>query len=90
MTAIAFNDGAGPDTQGVCDEMAARFERWMENNIEGHTLDEDLLESTPEGLVVKALGISMDGNASPQYETKDEHLKKWIQFLHSCGGFEVW
>jgi len=24
------------------------------------------------------------------YEVSDEQLKRWVEFLRSCGGFEVW
>src|SRR5215831_8014799 len=35
---LAFNDGAGPEDQATCTEMANRFERWLEHHICGHSL----------------------------------------------------
>ena len=41
-----------------------------------------LLDSADE-LIVRAL-------VRGAYEVSDEQLKKWIEFLRCCGGFEVW
>jgi hypothetical protein len=31
-----------------------------------------------------------DLETSSPYEVEDQHLKKWIEFLRHCGGFEVY
>jgi hypothetical protein len=36
---MSFNDGAGPEDQQTCDEIAMRFSQWMEHNIDGHEVD---------------------------------------------------
>jgi hypothetical protein len=36
---MSFNDGAGPEDQKTCDEIAVRFSQWMEHNVEGHEVD---------------------------------------------------
>ena len=36
LMGMGFNQGAGPDSQDICNEMAFRFEQWMEHNIKGH------------------------------------------------------
>src|SRR5262245_60132991 len=83
---LAYNGGAGPEDQKTCTEMANRFERWMEHHTEGHRLESDL-RVTPEGRFVRPdeLEENPDLETVSPYETEDDHLKKWIQFLRDCG-----
>ncbi len=91
LVGIGSNDGAGPADQTTCTAMAARFERWMEHHVSGHSVDSDL-RMTKEG----ALVTEQESEENPDLETEsvyqvnDEHLKEWIEFLRHCGGFEVW
>jgi hypothetical protein len=88
---MAFNDGAGPQDQKTCTEMAKRFEQWMEHHTEGHGLESDL-QVTEDGRFVSTVELAQNPDletVSP-YEVNDEHLKEWIEFLRHCGGFEVW
>ena len=87
---LAFNDGAGPEDQKTCTEMANRFETWMEHHVEGHGLESDM-RVTPDGRFVSEQELAQDPDietVSP-YEVQDDHLKEWIDFLRHCGGFKV-
>jgi hypothetical protein len=88
---MAFNDGAGPQDQKTCTEMAQRFEQWMEHHAQGHRLESDL-RITTEGRFMSAeeMAENPDLETVSPYEVRDEHLKEWIDFLRHCGGFEVW
>jgi hypothetical protein len=88
---MGFNDGAGPQDQKTCTEMAIRFEQWMEHHTEGHGLESEL-RITEDGRFVsdKELAENPDLETVSPYEVDDEHLKQWIEFLRHCGGFEVW
>jgi hypothetical protein len=88
---MAFNDGAGPQDQGTCTEMANRFERWMERHTEGYGLESDL-RVTEDGRFVSAeeRARNPDLETASPYGVGDEHLKEWVEFLRHCGGFEVW
>jgi hypothetical protein len=50
MEKLGCNDGAGPQDQKICTEMAQRFEQWMEHHTEGHGLESDLRVTTEVGL----------------------------------------
>ena len=91
LRSLAFNDGAGPQSQKVCTEMAKRFEVWMEHHAQGHTLESDL-QVTKEGRFVseQELAANPDLETESAFEVDDDHLKEWIEFLRNCGGFEVW
>ena len=39
MELMSFNDGAGPEDQKICDEIAIRFSQWMEHNVDGHEVN---------------------------------------------------
>jgi hypothetical protein len=88
---MRYNEGDGPLDQKTCTQMANRFERWMEHHTEGHVLECDV-RVTADGHWVSDEQLAED----PDLETYsamwvgDEHLKRWIEFLRHCGGFEVW
>lgn len=87
---MSGNSGAGPKDQETCTQMASRFDRWMEHNIEGLTVDGGMRVDN-EGRLYSA----KDAAAQPEleidspYRVSDELIKKWIEFLRHCGGFEV-
>ena len=88
---MAFNGGTGPADQATCSEMANRFERWMEHHAAGYVLESGI-RVTPEGRFVSEQDLAQNPSmetVSP-YEVSDEQLKRWIEFLRHCGGFEVW
>lgn len=72
------NDGEGVDNAAACEEMAVRLEHWLENHRN------DIATSGFAELFAKEFGVSVD------ISTDEEHVKRWITFLESCGGFEVW
>lgn len=88
---LGFNGGAGPTDQETCTEMARRFEVWMEHHVQGHTLESDL-RMTKDGRLLssKELAENPDLDTETPYGVGDDHLKEWIEFLRTCGGFEVW
>lgn len=89
LEALHFNDGAGPEDQATCTEMANRFEIWMEHNIDGVSIDLGV-RITPDGtLLDEGEAEECDDVISP-HQTSDDHLKEWIEFLRHCGGFQVW
>jgi hypothetical protein len=88
---LGFNDGAGPEDQQTCTEMANRLERWLKHLVSGHALDSEL-QVTPGGRFVTEEQRADNPNletVSP-YQVEDEHLKQWVEFLRHCGGFEAW
>lgn len=88
---LAYNCGAGPENQKICTEMARRFEQWMEHHAEGHTLESDLrIDKSGRFVREDELAANPDLETESPYEVADDHLKKWIEFLWHCGGFEVW
>ena len=91
LSAIGFNDGAGPTDQATCTQMANRFDQWMEHHASGSSLDSEM-KVTKEGRFVteEELEDNPDLDAQSPYEVDDEHLKLWVEFLRHCGGFEVW
>ena len=91
MHAMGFNDGAGPKTQKTCSTMAVRFDTWLENNIDGWSIDVGC--HVHEGTGRFASDEEMEDpeiKTISAYQVTDEHLKEFSQFLHNCGGFEVW
>jgi len=90
LTGLSFNSGYGPKEQTTCSEMANRFDQWMEHHVSGHTLESES-RVTREGRFVSP----QEQAANPEletvsaYETDDDHLKEWIEFLRNCGGFSV-
>jgi hypothetical protein len=87
---MGCNDGYGPDDQDKCSEMANRFEKWMDHNVQGLELPGEKV--TKDGLYVSEEELA----ANPNLETKSlyrvghAHLRSWVEFLRHCGGFEVW
>jgi hypothetical protein len=84
LHSMSFNDGAGPEDQETCTQMADRFDRWLEHHTEGTGLDDPVMHVDEQGRFVDP-GI---GTRSP-YQVGDEHLKEWVEFLRHCGGFQV-
>lgn len=87
LRSMAYNDGAGPKDQAVCDRMADAFDRWLEHNAYGATVTSDELAVEPTGQLVSRQAASPD--ARSPYSIDDDRLKEWVNFLRSCGGFKV-
>ncbi len=88
---MGLNEAAGPPDQSICTEMANRFELWMEHNVQGFSLDNPWIRVTEDGRVVseEERAENPDIETRTPYHVEDEHLKKWIEFLRHCGGFQV-
>jgi hypothetical protein len=88
---MASNDGAGPTEQATCDEIAARLNQWRHDHASGFVLDAGL-KTTAEGrfVTVQELTDNPGLETVSPYQTSDALLRRWIAFLHHCGGFEVW
>lgn len=95
LTAMSHNDGAGPQQQETCDKIADRLERWLtEDPREVFFLEHDsgILRVTPEGRFVSEEQLAEDPTlvTKSPYSVSREHLREFIGFLRSCGGFCVW
>lgn len=92
LESMGYNNGDGPADQATCDRIAERFNQWMEHHAAGFTLESEALRMQPDGTLLTAeqAAENPDIETETPYQTNDEHLKEWIEFLHSCGGFEVW
>ena len=91
MGRMSINVGAGPSDPEVCQQMAARFDQWLEHNATGKTLDLELRVTTEGRFVTPAeRAANPELQTESPYQVQDEHLKEWVTFLRSCGGFEVW
>lgn len=88
---MTFGDGSGPPEQPVCSQIADRFEQWMAEHPEDCVLDSGI-RVTPDGRFVTEQELA--DNASLEtvsaYKAGPEQLRRWIEFLRHCGGFEVW
>ncbi|MFM9117588.1 MAG: hypothetical protein ACKOU6_15650 [Planctomycetota bacterium] len=91
MTKLGFNVGAGLADAPTCQQMANRFECWLEHHTAGHGIDLGL-RVTYDGRFVSDEELSKrpDLETMSPYQVDDEHLKQWVEFLRHCGGFEVW
>lgn len=88
LTGMGYNDGAGPRGQKVCTEMAKRFEQWLEQHTEGHSVD--LGMRVTKGGKLSLTNKQKHAKGETPHRVDDEHLKEWVEFLRNCGGFEVW
>lgn len=88
---MACNDGAGPDDQDTCTEIAGRLELALSSHPDGFTLNTNLLRVDESGRFVSEEELARN----PQLKTKSpyhadsEAAKRWIEFLRYCGGFKV-
>lgn len=91
MTKLGFNVGAGLADSHTCQQMANRFECWLEHHTAGHGIDLGL-RVTYDGRFVSDDELSKrpDLETMSPYQVDDDHLKQWVEFLRHCGGFEVW
>ena len=80
----------------MCTTIAERFEAWLADNGDGHTLPSPSLRATEEGRLLFEDGLARFRQENPEIETRSpyhvshEHLAEWTVFLKHCGGFQVW
>ena len=91
LAGMAYNGGAGPQSAKTCRQMADRFDKWLEHNTEGHSVDLGM-HVTADGRLITPEMRAADPNIKTRsaYRVTDDHLKEWVAFLRDCGGFEVW
>ena len=101
LTDFDFNMGAGLGSQSACDSLADALEKLLaETSTESFTLDlapqatEAAVLSLLEGAgVAVGLAPTLEGASAVApltYSADREHVELFIQFLRSCGGFEIW
>lgn len=98
LRSMCFNEGGGLKSDEDCKKLASRIQLWMEHNTDGHTLPKGSNSSDNEFMAAidsffKGMGpdVKVDkGGLDPVYSVDDEHLKEFVEFLNTCGGFEVW
>jgi len=86
---MSYNDGAGPDDQETCTQMAIRFSQWLEKNHNGHAVDLGCYCAEGTGRFVGDEELARGDPVETAHRTSDAHLKSWVQFLLHCGGFAV-
>jgi len=91
---MGSNDGAGPKSAKVCNEMANRIEAWLKDNpgpLELDMGDEPFCKVTENGQFVTEQMLQENPNLVTRsaYCTDEDHLREWIEFLRNCGGFKV-
>lgn len=88
---MGYNGGAGPDDQAICNQLAERLERALEDDRSVFEVQSDLVVDasgcflTPE----EARALGPDRVFSP-YRFNRDVVFAWTEFLRHCGGFEVW
>lgn len=81
-----YNDGKGFATQAECTELADRLDAYIKAfPTENIALESDMRVDADGKFLPKN---NLEGE-SP-YSIRPEHLQKFITFLRSCGGFEIW
>lgn len=87
---LEYNDGAGPDDQETCSQMADRLERLLLSTDDVVVAGTCHVHCTSEEV---ASGRWIDRiHEEPGrfgYTTRKAILTEWIAFLRNCGGFAV-
>jgi len=91
LTAMGFNQGAGPADQATCDQLADRLEQALDNDPRVFAVESDLaVDHSGRFLTDKeARRLGPEQTRSP-YGVDREFVLAWNDFLRHCGGFEVW
>jgi hypothetical protein len=91
LKAMEYNEGAGPDDQATCEEMANRLEVALKS------VDDSLIAETGRvelNSIEELASVLRSGEVTNRmqfgYTTRRELLTGWIEFLRHCGGFSVW
>ena len=78
----AFNDGHGLDSQTACDKLANAIESLLAKHPEVAKLQSAGTDTA------KYFGAMFGLDASATIERED--IARWLAFLRSCGGFEIY
>ncbi len=84
-----FNDGAGFDTQEECNDLAERLERYLTAFPKEKIEIESDIRVGPADPVHGGRRLMQGTGGDSAYSADREHVKKFIMFLRSCGGFEI-
>jgi len=95
---MAMNDGAGPQTGEVAEEMAELISEWLmlEDSCEiGWQFYEPRQSADGKNDIRvdedgKFVGEDYEGLTHSAYRIHKDHIKEFVTFLKNCGGFEVW
>ena len=90
VQAMGCNDGAGPDDQATCSEIADRLERLVETQSNG-LLNESEAPVLPSErwLFDENLNRIPNGEKRSRFVVGESHVRDFITFLRTCGGFSV-
>jgi len=83
LHSLGFNDGAGPESQEICTEMANRFDHWLEHHVDGAAMESEIHVDENNRFV------DPGPSTKTAYETDDEHLKELVAVLKSTRKKEV-
>lgn len=92
MQSMGFNDGSGPQDQLTCTQIADRFEIWLKDHPEGHSIEDTSMrcdKATRRFVTAEDIAANPGMETYSPYSTNKEHLEEWINFLRHCGGFRV-
>ena len=102
---MAYNNGAGPQTGEVAEEMADLISDWLlveecsEHGMEYYEPRQELVRHSDirvdalkflYGPGNKCVDEDYKGLTHSAYRIHKDHIKEFINFLRNCGGFQVW
>ena len=97
MTALCYNDGAGPEDQGTCDEMADAISEFLEDSKwleeSEYSIASDLRVKNETGEFVSMSELDDEKvwhETRSAYGIEISHILEWCRFLKKCGGFQAW
>ena len=96
LSSLCYNDGAGPEDQGTCDEMADAIVEFLQDSEwlgkSGYTISSNCRVKQNGELV--CLSELDDENlwheTRSAYGIEISHILEWCRFLRKCGGFQAW
>jgi hypothetical protein len=90
LRSMFYNDGAGPDDQETCTEMANRFEKALVKFPNGFAIESDLRVNEDDRFIrEEELARDPELKTRSAYRIDREHVLEWIEFLRHSGGFAV-
>ena len=91
LAGMGMNQGDGPEEDWICQELVKRFNNWLEHNAHGLEIDLGCrVEKSVDGSGGHAFTESNDpATTMSAHSVDDEHIKEFVKFLETCGGFSV-
>jgi len=88
---MGLNDGAGPDDQATCTQVAGRLERLLVDEPSVFAVASSLwVDPNGRFLSKKQAALASPDRLSSPYRVDREFVQQWSEFLRHCGGFAVW